>query len=299
MSDGADRVVPSGSTTRLRKQLAGAGPVVAPGVYDALTARVVDRAGFQAAFVSGAAVSASLLAAPDLGLLTMTELLTQTRNIVSATRLPIIADCDTGYGNALNVRRTVADFEAAGVAGLFIEDQAWPKRCGHFSNKELVSTATMVQKLRAALEARSDPDLVLIARTDAIAVEGLTGALRRAEAYANAGVDLIFAEAPRSIDELEVLARSSALPLMINLVEGGHTPLLSVSDLGAIGVKVITFSGTLQKAAIHAYEATLQHLRATGNIASLYPASVVSLDHRSEILGLADLESLARRYAED
>lgn len=283
----------------LRQLLKGSAPVVAPGVYDCLSALVAERTGFQAVFVSGAAVSASILGLPDLGLMTMSETLAQTRSIVTATRLPVIADCDTGYGNPINVRRTVREFQAAGVAALFIEDQTFPKRCGHFEGKDVISSLDMIQKLRAAVDARADSDLVIIARTDAVAVEGLEKALERAAAYGHAGADMIFFDAPRSVDEVKSLATGCSIPLMINLVEGGKTPLMSVDELSSLGFKLITFSGTLQRAAIGAMEKVGSHLKSTGEVASLYPTEVVSLDHRSEILRLADYKALEARYRSD
>jgi 2,3-dimethylmalate lyase len=284
---------------QLRRRLSTGQILAAPGVYDALGVRLVERAGFEAAFVSGAATSASLLGLPDLGLMTVGESLDQTRRIVGATSLPVIADCDTGYGNPLNARRTTRDFEAAGVAGLFIEDQTWPKRCGHFAGKELVSAADMVQKVRAAVEARRDDDLVIIARTDAIAVDGLDAALERAQAYAAAGADLIFLEAPESSEQVQQAVANIPVPLMLNLVEGGRTPLFTVAELGELGVGLVTFSGTIQKAAISAMEQLLAQLVSSGDLASMYPGHIVSLEERSAILRMPELMELQARYASE
>jgi 2-methylisocitrate lyase-like PEP mutase family enzyme len=280
----------------LRQRLQRESPLVAPGVFDALSARLVERAGFEAVFVSGAAVAASTLGVPDLGLATMSETLGQTANIVVSTSLPVIADCDTGYGNPLNVRRTISSYERAGVAALFIEDQTSPKRCGHFERKELISTAEMRQKLRAAVDARTDPSLLLIARTDAVAIEGLEGAVARGNAYVEAGAEMVFVEAPETLAQLDELPRRIAAPLMINLVEGGRTPLLPVSRLGEMGFRLITFSGTLQKAAILAIEHVLSLLAEDGDVRRVYPEFVSSLAHRSEILGLEGWRDLEARY---
>lgn len=284
---------------RMRALIRTQNPMVAPGVYDALSARLVEAAGFETVLVSGAAVAASLLGIPDVGLVTMSESLGQTRNIVNSVTIPVVADCDTGYGNPINVRRTVQEFESAGVAALFLEDQVTPKRCGHFDGKELVSVDAMVQKWRAAVEARVDPEMLLIARTDALAVNGLEDAIKRAQAYAKAGADMIFVEAPRSRDELVKIARSLAplrLPLMINLVEGGQTPLLSVPELHRMGYQLITFSGSLQKVAISSIQGALAELHQTGELRQHYPSRMVSLQARSEILGLPHFMELENRY---
>ena len=209
---------------QLRSLLAGPDAVTAPGVYDCLTARVAEAEGAQAVIVTGAGVAASVLGTPDVGLLTMTEVATQTRNIVNAVDIPVVADCDTGYGNPVNVQRTIREFEHAGVAALFMEDQVSPKRCGHFAGKQIIPAEDMVQKLRAAVDAREDSDLLLIARTDARAVDGPQEAIRRARLYVEAGAEMIFVEAPHSVEELELIAhdlRPLGVPLMCNLVEGG------------------------------------------------------------------------------
>jgi 2-methylisocitrate lyase-like PEP mutase family enzyme len=284
---------------RLRKRLATGRILAAPGVYDALGARLVEQAGFEAMFVSGAAMSASLLGLPDLGLMTVSESLDQTRRIVTATSRPVIADCDTGYGNPLNVRRTVREFEAAGVAALFIEDQTWPKKCGHFDGKELISGEEMVQKVRAAAEARENDELMVIARTDAIAVDGLDAAVQRARAYSAAGADMIFLEAPESVEHLEYALANIDVPLMVNLVEGGRTPLFTVEELDRLGVGLVTFSGTIQKTAINAIQSLLAQLAETGDLASLYPSRIVSLEERSAILRMPELMDLQARYTAD
>lgn len=270
--------------------------MVAPGVYDALTARLVERAGFPAALVSGAAVSASLLGRPDLGFLSMAESLTQTRNIVMATGIPIIADCDTGYGGAVTVTRTIAEFEAAGAAGVFFEDQITPKRCGHFEGKGVVDASEMVQKIRAAVDARSDDDFVIIARTDARATAGLDEAIARMEAYARAGADLVFVEAPESEEELAIIGQRAPVPLMVNLVEGGRTPLLPVARLRELNFQLITYSGSLQKVAIRAIEDALAYMAENGDVEGLYPDRMVSLGQRSEILDLPRYQELEDRY---
>jgi 2-methylisocitrate lyase-like PEP mutase family enzyme len=231
--------------------------------------------------------------------MTVSESLDQTRRIVTATSRPVIADCDTGYGNPLNVRRTVREFEAAGVAALFIEDQTWPKKCGHFDGKELISGEEMVQKVRAAAEARENDELMVIARTDAIAVDGLDAAVQRARAYSAAGADMIFLEAPESVEHLEYALANIDVPLMVNLVEGGRTPLFTVEELDRLGVGLVTFSGTIQKTAINAIQSLLAQLAETGDLASLYPSRIVSLEERSAILRMPELMDLQARYTAD
>lgn len=285
---------------RFRELLLDPAPIVAPGVYDCLSALVVAQAGFSAALVTGAGVAASLLGVPDVGLVTMSEVLQQTRNIARCVDIPVIADCDTGYGNPLNVMRTVRDFEAAGVACLFIEDQVAPKKCGHFEGKQLISTLEMVRKIEAAVAARRDPDLVLMARTDAIAVGGIEEAIERGRAYVLAGADMIFVEAPRTHDELWRVAKelkSTGVPLMANMVEGGKTPLLDVTELVEMGYKVITFPGSLQRAALKTMLEVAQVLHATGSLRSQFPGRIASLGDRSSVLGLQSFQELERRFA--
>lgn len=286
----------------LHELLAGADAVVAPGVYDCLSARVAAASGAQAAIVTGAGVAASVLGTPDVGLLTMSEVLTQTRNIARSVEIPVVADCDTGYGNPINVQRTVREFESAGVAGLFIEDQVSPKRCGHFAGKQIVAAGEMVQKIRAAVDARVDDDLLLIARTDARAVDGPNEAIRRAGLYVEAGAEMLFVEAPHSTDELAQIGRELSplgVPLMVNLVEGGKTPLVPVAELSEMGFSFVSFSGSLQKTAIAAMQEVATSLLATGEVTAFYPDRMVSLEERSELLGLPEYFALERRYSSE
>jgi 2-methylisocitrate lyase-like PEP mutase family enzyme len=285
---------------QFRELLAQPGAIIAPGIYDCLTARVAERAGAPAVIVTGAGVAASLLGTPDVGLLTMSEVLAQTRNIVRSVSVPVVADCDTGYGNPINVQRTIREFENAGVAALFMEDQVAPKRCGHFEGKQIIAAEEMVQKIRAAVDARIDPELVLIARTDARAVSGPIEAIRRAREYVKAGADMLFVEAPHSREELVLIGdelQDLGVPLMINLVEGGKTPLVPVADLGNMGFSFISFSGSMQKTAIAAMEPMVESLLRTGEVTDFYPERMVSLEQRSEILGLPAFFELEQRYA--
>lgn len=293
-------VVAAVKRARFRELLATRDVVVAPGVYDCLSARVVQRAGFDAAIVTGAGIAASVLGVPDVGLTTMTEALGQTRNIAAAIDIPLVADCDTGYGNPINVRRTVAEFEAAGVAALFIEDQMAPKRCGHFDGKHVIPAEDMVQKIHAAVDARTDPGLLLMARTDSRATSGVEEAIRRSALYVEAGAEMLFVEAPQTEEELSQIAKRLSglgVPLMVNLVEGGRTPLLPVAELADMGFRFVTFSGSLQKTALKAMQGFLESLRSNGTLDEYFPSAMLSLEERSEILGMAEFTELERRYA--
>jgi 2-methylisocitrate lyase-like PEP mutase family enzyme len=223
----------------LRAQLAAGELIVAPGVFDGLSASLTGRLGFRAAYLTGAGVAAAGFGLPDIGLVTQTEMAERARMIVRATGgIPVIADADTGYGAALNVVRTVQEYEAAGVAAIQLEDQAFPKKCGHLPDKELIDAAEFVAKLEAALDARADPGLVLIARTDARAPLGLEEAIRRARLYADAGADVIFIEAPQGVAEIERIAAEVAAPKLINLVIGGLTPAQSAERLAELGYAI-------------------------------------------------------------
>jgi 2-methylisocitrate lyase-like PEP mutase family enzyme len=233
---------PPARPRRLRELLAGPVPVPAPGTYDALSARLVEAAGFECLYMSGFGTAAGLLGRPDVGLLSGTEMVDNARRIVGAVGIPVVADADTGYGNPLNVIRTVTEYERAGVAGIHLEDQVAPKRCGHLSGKLVIPPEDMVAKIKAAVAARNDPDFVLIARTDARAVNGIDDALRRASAYLDAGADVLFVEAPQTEDEIERIASEFAgTPLLFNWVEGGRTPLLDLQQLGELGYRLVLF----------------------------------------------------------
>ena len=283
-------------TTALRQLLKGEGIVVAPGVYDGLSARLVAAAGFTAAYATGGGIARSL-GFPDLGLLSMREVTERLAVIVEHAGVPVIADADTGYGNALNVRRTVREFERAGVAALHLEDQAFPKRCGHYADKAVISTAEMVQKLRAAREA-ADPDLVLIARTDAIAVEGLDAAIERGHAYAAAGADVIFVEAPGSETQIETIARSLPFPKLINMFEGGKTPLVPLARLEELGYRIVIVPSDLQRAAIRAMQEVLKVMRRDGNSHAM-AGRMATFEEREAVVGTHEYLHLDRRYSSD
>src|ERR1700738_4523528 len=251
------------TTTRLRQLLAGPNLLVAPGAFDALSARLIAQAGFSAVYMTGFGTAASCLGQPDVGLLTMSEMVARASALASVVGdLPLIADADTGYGNPINVRRTIREYERAGVAGLHIEDQVWPKKCGHMEGKQVIPMDEMAQKVRAAVDARQDPDFVIIARTDANAVNGLEDALRRGRAYREAGADVIFIEAPRSLEELQAIAQAFPdAPLLFNWAESGKTPLLPLHEIHALGFKLVIFPVSLLFAATQTLLSLLEVLK--------------------------------------
>jgi len=283
-------------TTRLRNLLVRRGIIVAPGAHDASTARIIQQTGgFQAVYMTGSGAAMSILGEPDIGLLTMTEMVTHAHNLARAVDLPVIADADTGYGNALNVMRTVKEYESAGVAALHIEDQVAPKKCGHFEGKQVISMIEMVGKIKAALDARTDPDFVIIARTDSRAVLGLDEAIQRALAYAEAGADAIFVEAPQSLQELETIARSIETPLLVNMDEGTKTPLLTVQELEKMGYKIVIFPRSAPCAAAKTIQELMQLLKQTGTTKG-FADRIVTFEERNLITGLAKYRDLEKKY---
>jgi carboxyvinyl-carboxyphosphonate phosphorylmutase len=280
---------------RLRELLAGSEPVVAPGAYDALSARLVARAGFEAVYMTGFGASASLLGQPDVGLLSFAEMVDQARRLAEAVDVPLIADADDGYGNPINVTRTVRAYEAAGVAGLHLEDQLSPKRCGHLEGKQLIAAGEMVEKVHAAVEARRSTDLVIIARTDARAVEGLDAALQRARRYRDAGADVLFVEAPES--EAEIVAVAQAFPdtpLLFNAVEGGRTPPLELARLRELGFRLVLCPLTALLAGTASVQQALARLRDDG---MPQDHGALSFSGFTDLVGLPEIERLEARFA--
>lgn len=277
---------------QLRRLLNDSGTAVVPGVVDALTARLVERAGFEACFITGAGVANAQLAMPDVGLLTLTEMVEQASRIAGATDIPLIVDGDTGHGGPLSVMRSVSLMESAGISGITLEDQAIPKRCGHIDGQRLVSTEDMLMRLDAAQRARRDPNFVIIARTDARSVEGFESALTRARRYVEAGADAIFIEAPQSVDELARIPRELPdHPLLVNIVEGGKTPHLSVGELSNLGYRFVLHANLLLRVTAKAAQEALAHLRAHGSSAELLDR-VMDWEERQELVGLSGLDEL-------
>jgi 2-methylisocitrate lyase-like PEP mutase family enzyme len=254
---------------RLRGLLAEDRLVVCPGVSAAIYARLAEHSGFELLFATGAGIANSQFGVPDLGLVTMTEQLAAVRQIVQATALPVIADADTGYGGTLNVYRTVLEFEAAGVAAVQLEDQLNPKRCGHFDDKKVVAADEMLERIAAARQARQDDELVLVCRTDAIAITGFADAIDRANAYAEAGADLIFVEAPTTQKEIALIPREVAAPVLLNIVEGGRTPTMSIQRLEQLGYRVALYANTVLRVALAAAAQAFDALRRTGSTAEV------------------------------
>src|SRR5947207_3270510 len=252
------------SPGRRLRQLWERGAVALPGVFDALVARMAQRLGFQAVYLSGAALSAGA-ALPDVGLLTLTEFVEAARTITQASFLPLLCDADTGFGEALNVERTVRLFESAGVAGLHLEDQELPKRCGHLSGKRLVEPETMAAKIRAAVAARRDPDFVVIARTDARGVNGFDDAIRRGQTYLAAGADAVFPEALESAEEFAAFARKVQAPLLANMTEFGRSPILDFTDLAGMGYRLVLYPVSAYRSALKAAQLTLADIKKQGH----------------------------------
>lgn len=282
------------ATTRLRNLISSANIQVAPGVFDGLSARMVERAGFEVVYASGGAIARSI-GYPDLGMISMNEVCQRLAHIVEVTKLPVIADADTGYGNTLNVHRTVRSFERLGVAALHLEDQQFPKRCGHLAGKTLISKSEMVQKIRAARDARHDSDFVVIGRTDAIAVEGIDSALDRAHAYAEAGADVIFVEAPESLEQIEKIAGNVKHPKLINMFYGGKTPLVPVSKLQELGYNIVIIPSDLQRAVIHTMENVLATIKRDGDSAAIKD-QLASFTAREEVVGTDDYLELDEKF---
>jgi len=272
----------TGRHARLRAALNGDGLVMAPGVFDCLTARLAELAGFEMLYMTGSGVSITRLGAPDVALLSFSEILDQAKRIADVTALPVLADVDTGYGGPLNVIRTVREMERAGISALQIEDQDWPKRCGHEPGRRVVPIAEMVGRLHAAVDARQDPDVLIVARTDARSSEGIDAAIERANRYAEAGADVLFVESPESVEEMQRVAREVKAPTLSNQVEGGRTPLLPAPQLQALGYRIAIYPNSVTRLFARAGQELFEELHRSGSTQGLKGRM---LDHR----GLWDL----------
>jgi 2-methylisocitrate lyase-like PEP mutase family enzyme len=286
-----------GGAARLRALLDSGQTIVAPGAFDPLSARLVEEAGFPAVYMTGFGTSAALLGRPDVGLLTMTEMAGNAGRIAACVDIPVIADADTGYGNPLNVIRTVGAYEAAGVAGLHIEDQVAPKKCGHLEGKLVIPAEEMAQKVRAAVEARTEPEFVIIARTDARAVEGLERSLQRARLYREAGADVLFIEALTSEAEAEEAVRAfPGVPLLFNWAEGGKTPPVSLGRLRELGYRIVIFPISTLLAATGAMRQILREIAAAGTPAAAL-RQLPTFEQFVEFIGLPQVRRAEQRYA--
>jgi 2-methylisocitrate lyase-like PEP mutase family enzyme len=282
---------------RLRELLAADAPVIAPGAYDGLTALLVQQAGFGCVYLSGASVSFARLGRPDIGLTTMTEIANTVSNICERIDIPLIVDGDTGFGNALNVQRTISLFERMGASGIQLEDQTLPKRCGHLDGKQLVSIDEMVGKIHAAQDARADDDTVIIARTDAITVAGIDEALKRGTAYIEAGADVLFVESPLDDEQLAQIGTElgQRIPLLANMVEGGKTPLHSAAELGQLGFKLIIFPGAMLRTLTRAAAEYLAVLHRDGTTAGIMD-QMFDFKRVNELIGTDEMLTIGRKY---
>jgi carboxyvinyl-carboxyphosphonate phosphorylmutase len=269
---------------------------MAPGAYDCLTAKLIETAGFPAVYMTGAGTSVARLGYPDLALATMTEMLDNASQIASIVDIPVIADADTGYGGILNVRRTVRQYERSGVAALHLEDQEFPKRCGHLDDKRVIATEDMIQKIHAAVDARTDDDFTIIVRTDAIAVTGWDDAMHRCEEYVKAGADVLFVEALRTPEQVEQAGRELSAPLLYNYVETGKSPLLSASELERMGFKIVIYPASGLLSAMRAVRETLAILKEQGTTSHLLE-NMDSLQDCFEAVGLTEMLEEDARFA--
>jgi 2-methylisocitrate lyase-like PEP mutase family enzyme len=287
---------------RLRALIDAPNILVLPGVFDGFSTRLVSKFGYTAAFITGSGVSESRLGQPDVGLMGLDENVAAARAMAACSDLLLLADGDTGYGNALNAYHTVRAFERAGIAGLMFEDQAWPKRCGHLKGKEVISAQEMVQKIRAAAEARVDPDFVIKSRTDVLATHGLEEAIRRLNLYAEAGADLLFADAAMSVEDIGTIARNVRKPLSVNMGFGirqrSTTPLLSAKQLQDLGVSVVIYPRMLTACALMGMKHGLELLRQSLDSGKVVdrPDALVSFEELHDIMGMAEIERLEQRF---
>lgn len=285
-------------TTLLKQLLKAPELLVAPGAYDVLSAKIIEHCGFKAVYMTGYGTSASVLGQPDVGLLTMSEMVERARNIAEAVEVPVLADGDTGYGNPLNVIRTVREYEKAGVCAIQLEDQVFPKRCGHMLGRRVIPKAEMVQKIKAAVDTRKDEDFVIIARTDARTVHGLEEALERGKAYEEAGADLLFIESPESLDEMRRINETFPnTPTLANMLEGGRTPIPTTDELQAMGFGIAIYcTGPLYAAAL-AVRNYMNHLKTNKTTADYYD-QLVTFPEFNAFIGLDRYNELSARYSD-
>lgn len=284
--------------TRL-KQLIGKDQIlIIPGVYDALRAKIAENSGFEAIIMGGYPTAASRLGQPDVGYVTMTEMAENAKYIANAVDIPLFVDGDTGYGNALSVMRTVKEFEQAGVSGIFFEDQKWPKRCGHMKGKRVISIEEHCKKIEAAVKAKEDPDLVIVARTDARAVNGIDDAIKRGNAYSKAGADLIFIEAPQSVDELKLIAKSIKAPKLVNVIEHGRTPSLTAAEYHKMGFDVVIFPLSCIYTVSKALKSLFKKLKEDGTTKGI-EKDMISFNEFNKLIGLPNYRKLEEKFLTD
>lgn len=276
----------------------GGGPVLLPGAANALAARIIEDMGFEAIYLSGAGLTNTYLGMPDLGFVSLPEIAQHVATIRDATNLPIIVDADTGFGNALNVRHTIRTLERAGASAVQLEDQVNPKRCGHFSGKDVVDLTEARSRIKAAVDAREDGNLLILARTDARATQGFDAAIERAQAFIEDGADITFVEAPESVDEIRAIpARLQGTPQLVNLVVGGRTPIIGFDDLGQMGFSLVLYANVALQGAIYGMQAALGQLKADGRLGEDGP--VASFKERQRLVRKPEFDALEKRYAGD
>ncbi len=283
------------SKTTLRQLLSKDQILVVPASYDMVSAKLIERAGFEAVYLSGYGHSASHLGLPDAGLICFSEMLERLHHLVSAVAIPVIADGDTGFGGVLNIRRTIQEYEGAGAQAIQIEDQEIPKKCGHTAGKRLVDTQEMVKKIEAAVASRRSDHFMIIARTDALSVQGYEEAVRRAHHYRAAGADVLFIESPTTVDQLRQIPKLLEGPLMINQIEGGRTPILTVQELEAMGYKLVAYALTTLMASVRAMQRVLKNLRKNGTPESDVE-EIASFDELDELLGFPEAREWEKRF---
>lgn len=282
-------------TTKLRELLRRDEALMAPGAFDPMAAKLVERAGFEAVYMTGGGTALARVGMPDVGLITMSEMVQNAAAIAEAVHIPLIADADTGYGNQLNVRRTVREYERAGVAGIHLEDQVFPKKCGHLLGKRLIPIEEAVQKIRAAVDVRQDPDFLIIARCDALLVAGMEEAVRRGQAYLQAGADMLFIESPRTMEEIETIPRRLKGMHLFNMASSGKTPFLSVKDVTRLGFKLMILPNFATLAAIKAMREVLAEIKATGTAAGVLDRCA-SFQEFFDLAGLSEVQQLEARF---
>ena len=280
---------------KLRNLIKRDGPFVIPGVYDAITAKIAEKVGFEAMFQTGYGTSATLFGMPDFGFIGATETIDNARRICRSVSVPVIVDSDTGYGNALSVWKLVKELEAAGASGIFLEDQKWPKRCGHMQGKDVITQEEYTEKLSAAIDARENKDFIIVARTDARATQGLDTAIERAKQNKKTGADVIFVEAPESFEEMKTIGREIRSPLVANMIEGGATPLKSAEELYKIGYKIILYPLSVLYANTFASMEILKELKNSGNTKK-YKQKIVNFDQFNDIVELSKFRKMEKKY---
>ena len=281
----------------IRERLADANDIIIlPGVYDALTAKIAEDVGFETAFQTGYGTSASLLGMPDFGFLNAGETLENAKRIINSVNIPILVDIDTGYGNPLNVWKTVKDLERIGAKGIFLEDQVWPKRCGHMTGKTVISKEEYILKLHAAIDAREDNEFIIVARTDSLAQFGIEEAIERGKEYKRIGADVIFIEAPKTIDQMELIAKEIKAPLLANMIEEGITPNLTADQLRKMGFKMVVFPLSALYSATFAIKQTLQTLKKTGTTKEL-KNKMITFQEFNDLVNLSAYSKLEKKYS--